>query len=190
MPWDWSCRSSLGGTRPNASIMSHNDADRNEQAVTRHCQPCTACCDGWVRIVIGGVDVYPGHPCPHSAGGGCRIYPDRPVDPCVTFECGWKKGASPLPDWMRPDLAGVLLLPAVREWGGRPVDVAVPVGARIPERALAWLKRHALDARRPLIYLQQADTGGVQSEQEAIAFGPPEFQVETARLLAAGERLW
>ena len=156
----------------------------------RHCQPCTACCDGWVRIIIEGVDVYPGCPCPHSTGSGCRIYPDRPVDPCVNFECGWKKTNSPLPEWMRPDLAQVMVLPAVRIWNGLPVDVAVPVGAGIPARSLEWLKRHARETRRPLIYLEQCATDGFQRMQDAIAFGPPEFQAEIARCLAAGERIW
>lgn len=157
----------------------------------RQCQPCTACCDGWVRIEIEGMAVYPGHPCPHSTGSGCRIYAQRPVDPCVNFECGWRKAGSPLPDWMRPDLAGVMLLPEVRRWQGLPVDVAVPVGARIPPRSLDWLKRHAEQSRRPLIYLEQSpDQQALQREQNTIAYGPPEFQAEIARLLQAGERIW
>lgn len=161
-----------------------------QHASDRHCQPCTACCDGWVRIAIEGIEVYPGHPCPHSTGSGCRIYAERPVDPCVNFECGWKQAGSPLPDWLRPDLAGVMLLPGAFAWNGLPVDVAVPVGSRIPAAALAWLKEHALASRRPLIYLEQLDTDGVQRMQDAIAFGPPAFQAEMARRLAAGERFW
>jgi len=143
-----------------------------------------------VRIAIEGVDVYPGHPCPHSTGSGCRIYEQRPIDPCVNFECGWKKTNSPLPDWMRPDLAKVMVLPALRTWNGLPVDVAVPVGPNIPEAALSWLKEHAVTARRPLIYLEQLDSEGMQRMQDAIAFGPPAFQAEMARRIAAGERIW
>ena len=163
---------------------------QTERATDRHCQPCTACCDGWVRIVIDGIEVYPGHPCPHSTGSGCRIYDQRPIDPCVNFECGWKKPNSPLPEWMRPDLAKVMVLPALRTWNGLPVDVAVPVGPNIPEAALSWLKEHALQARRPLIYLEQLDSDGMQRMQDAIAFGPPAFQAEMARRIAAGERIW
>lgn len=156
----------------------------------RHCQPCTACCDGWVRIAIDGIEVYPGRPCPHSTGSGCRIYAERPVDPCVNFECGWKQAGSPLPDWLRPDLAGVMVLPGAFSWNGVPVDVAVPVGPRIPDASLAWLKEQALKTRRPLIYLEQRHADGMQREQDAIAFGPPAFQAEMARRLAAGERFW
>ena len=163
---------------------------QSQTTTERHCQPCTACCDGWVRIAIEGIEVYPGHPCPHSTGSGCRIYAERPVDPCVNFECGWKQAGSPLPAWLRPDLAGVMLLPGAFAWNGLPVDVAVPVGPRIPEAALAWLKEQALKTRRPLIYLEQRDGDGMQREQDAIAFGPPAFQAEMARRLAAGERFW
>lgn len=163
---------------------------QTECGTDRHCQPCTACCDGWVRIAVEGIEVYPGHPCPHSTSSGCRIYAQRPVDPCVNFECGWKKINSPLPDWMRPDLAKVMVLPALRTWNGLPVDVAVPVGPNIPEAALSWLKEHAVNAHRPLIYLQQLDSEGMQRLQDAIAFGPPAFQAEMACRIAAGERIW
>jgi len=108
----------------------------------------------------------------------------------VKFECGWKMANSPLPDWLRPDLAQVMVLPALQTWNGLPVDVAVPVGPRIPAVALDWLKQHALQARRPLLFLEQLDSDGMQRMQDAIAFGPPAFQAEMARRLAAGEQLW
>ncbi len=160
-------------------------------ANTRQCQPCTACCDGWVRMVIEGVEVYPGRPCPHSTGSGCNAYDSRPVDPCINFECGWKKENSPLPDWMRPDEARMMFLPAMRSWQGAPVDVAVPVGKRIPPRTLNWLKDFALKQSRPLIYLEQVlDENGFQKQSQVVAFGPPAFQQEIARLQEAGEKIW
>ncbi len=60
----------------------------------RQCQPCTACCDGWVQITVKGCEAYPGHPCPHSTGEGCDDYENRPVDPCRKFECAWVKSGS------------------------------------------------------------------------------------------------
>ena len=65
---------------------------------SRECQPCTACCDGWLQIRVNGVPVFPGRPCPHSTGSGCDDYKNRPVDPCVHFICGWRMDASPLPE--------------------------------------------------------------------------------------------
>ena len=149
----------------------------NQPSVIRHCQPCTACCDGWLRIVIDGIDVYPGHPCPHSTGSGCRIYDQRPIAPWVIFDAAGKNPTAPCRNgcgriWPRSWCC------QRRTWNGLPVDVAVPVGPNIPEAALSWLKEHALQARRPLIYLEQLDSDGMQRMQDAIAFGPQAFQAE------------
>lgn len=158
---------------------------------TRQCQPCTACCDGWVQMNIRGADVSPGCPCPHSTGKGCDDYANRPVDPCENFVCGWIIPGSPLPEWMKPTEAKVMVLPNKLQWRGAPVDVAVPVGRRIPPRALNWLKQFAEKHGRPLIYMEQTVLNGVfQREQQAIAYGPPEFQQEVMQKVAQGQRLW
>lgn len=159
--------------------------------VPRSCQPCTACCDGWLQIRIDGVVVRPGRPCPHSTGKGCDDYEHRPVDPCVKFVCGWRQPESPLPDWMKPNEAKVVVLFDQRRWRGMPVDVAVPVGRRIPPRALKWLMEHAQRYQRALVYSEQiVEDGRFTGQQAFSAFGPPEFQQEMAECAARGERLW
>src|SRR5437588_9511649 len=50
-------------------------------ASSRRCGECTACCDGWLKINVYGVEVYPGHPCLHSSGHHCLIYERRPSTP-------------------------------------------------------------------------------------------------------------
>ena len=153
--------------------------------MARSCQPCTACCDGWLQIRIGDVPVSPGKPCPHSTGSGCRIYADRPVDPCVRFACGWKMGGSPLPEWMRPDNAKVIVLPDQERWHHMPVDIAVPVGKRIPPRALNWLKQFAERNSRALLYSEQImEHGAYTARQRVTAYGPTEFQREMAQRFA------
>lgn len=157
----------------------------------RECQPCTGCCDGWVRMVIDGVDVYPGHPCPHSTGEGCDNYENRPMDPCINFQCGWIIEGSPLPDWMKPSTAKVVVIFNKLEWQGLPVDLAVPVGKRIPPRALEWLKKFAEKSMRPLLYAEQIEVNGeFQREQSLYGYGPPAFQEQVARWQEAGTRLW
>lgn len=160
-------------------------------AKIRTCQPCTACCDGWVQMTIHGVEVYPGSPCPHSTGKGCNDYANRPVDPCHHFVCGWIIPNSPLPDWLKPNEAKVMVLLDKLRWRGLPVDVAIPVGKRIPPRALNWLKQFAEQHGRPLLYTEQVVVAGkLQKEQQTIAYGPPEFQHEVAAKIAQGQRLW
>jgi hypothetical protein len=147
----------------------------------RSCAECTACCDGWLKINVRGQDVFPGNPCRFSFAHKCSIYDDRPVDPCQQFVCGWLADKSPLPEWMRPDKAKLILLPASFQWRGIPVHVAVAVGARAKEKAIDWLRGFCLKSRRPLVF---------QMDGEWIAYGPPQFQAEMAERLAAGDRPW
>lgn len=157
----------------------------------RECQPCTACCEGWLQIVIKGQPVYPGKPCPHCTGSGCNDYANRPVDPCVEFICGWRMDDSPLPDWMRPDNAKVVVLFDHGKWRGMPVDLAVPVGRRIPRRALNWLEEFARSRQRPLIYVEQVlENNQYTRNQAPYAYGPPEFQQEMAARIQSGLPLW
>lgn len=157
----------------------------------RQCQPCTGCCDGWVQMVIGGVEVYPGHPCPHSTGEGCDDYANRPVDPCHNFNCGWILENSPLPQWMKPNNAKVIVMFNKLRWQDLPVDLAVPVGKKIPPRALNWLKTFAEKQMRPLLYTEQILLDGeFQKQQEVIAYGPEEFQQDVLRWRKEGRRLW
>ena len=164
---------------------------RSEQKVERECMPCTACCDGWVQMMVYGHEIYPGKPCPFSTGGSCRIYEQRPTDPRRNFNCAWIVADSPLPEWLRPDKAKTIVLPDMLSWNGLSVDVAVPVGKRIPGRALNWLKQRSMQTGRPLIYTEQVLTPeGMQREQQVIAFGSAEFQRDIAEAVRSGKRLW
>ena len=157
----------------------------------RECQPCTACCDGWVQMMIGEAHVYPGHPCPHSTGKGCDDYENRPLDPCHNFNCGWVVDGSPLPDWFKPDNAKVIVIFNKIQWQGIPVDVAVPVGKRIPPRALKWLQAFAEQNGRPLLYAQQNVIDGVmQAEQDFIGYGPSSFQMWVEEQKREKGKLW
>jgi hypothetical protein len=155
---------------------------------SRECQPCTGCCDGWLQIHVMGTPVYPGRPCPHSTGSGCNDYANRPVDPCVRFICGWRMEGSPLPEWMKPNNARVIVLFNQHRWRGLPVDVAVPVGRRIPPRALKWLQQFAEANNRMLLYSEQIMENGRYTVQQAVsAYGPPEFQQEMAERVRTGQ---
>ena len=158
---------------------------------TRECQPCTACCDGWVSMTIGEAEVFPGQACPHSTGKGCNDYANRPIDPCDQFNCAWIQENSVLPDWMKPNNAKAIVMLNKLQWHGHPVDLAVPVGKRIPPRTLNWLKDFAQQHARLLIYTEQiVKQGKFQKDQTVIAFGPPEFQQDIDQSQRAGIDLW
>jgi hypothetical protein len=142
-------------------------------------------------MVINGVDVYPGHPCPHSTGKGCDDYENRPVDPCDNFNCGWIIPDSPLPDWMKPNNGKVIVVFNKFQWNGVPVDLAVPVGKRIPPRSLNWLQKFSEQHMRPLIYTEQiVEDGEFQKQQLMIAYGPPAFQQYMELRQKEGRPLW
>jgi hypothetical protein len=109
------------------------------------------------------------------------IHERRPLDPYQRFYCGWLMPTSPLPDWLRPDKAKIIFLPAQFNWNGQHVDVAVPVGDVPNEKALQWFKDFALAQKRLLLYRQDEDW---------FAFGPPAFQVEMRERMAHGDKLW
>ena len=99
---------------------------------------------------------------------------------------------SPLPEWMKPNNAKVIVLFDQTRWRGMPVDVAVPVGRRIPPRSLKWLMEYAQANQRGLLYSEQVvdEKGRYSNQQGFSAFGPPEFQQEIAALAAQGKRPW
>ena len=74
----------------------------------RQCGHCTACCEGWLSAVIKGNKMYPGRPCFFLASDKCTNYEERPST-CKAYECAWKVEQSIFPEWMRPDLVGVII---------------------------------------------------------------------------------
>ena len=153
--------------------------DRNQ----RQCSPCTACCDGWLSAEIRGHEVRPGKPCPYSTAQGCSIYTDRPQDPCRNFVCSWLVEKSPLPDWMRPDLCGAIVLLSM-PWHDQLVSYAVPVGALIPHPTLEWLKQYAATHSRPLLFFERTSSNGVYTGLKRFGFGPPAFRQLVADVMA------
>lgn len=141
-------------------------------------------------MIIDGVQVYPGSPCPHSTGNGCDDYSNRPKDPCDNFYCGWIIKDSPLPEWMKPSNGHVIVIFNKLSWNGYPVDLAVPVGKRIPPRSLDWLKKFSEKHGRPLVYTEQIEAGKFQKEQQVFGYGPPAFQQDLMRLLEEGKKLF
>ena len=91
---------------------------------------------------------------------------------------------------MKPNQSKVVVLFNQSTWRGLPVDVAVPVGRRIPPRALNWLKQFAENHNRALLYSEQiVENGAYTNKQSVNAYGPPEFQQEMAERAGRGETL-
>jgi len=64
-----------------------------------------------------------------------------------------------LPDEMRPDLCGAIIL-LDRRWRGQRFIAALPTGPRIPYETFEWLKNHAVEQRIPLVFRQHIFENG------------------------------
>ncbi len=117
----------------------------------------------------------PGKPCKHCTVAGCAIYEQRPEDPCVKFVCGWLQPDSLLPENMRPDQAGVIVM-YDRNWERWPVIRAIPTGPQVPPESLRWLQAHAEETRKPLIFVEYEIENGRLVKFKRFGFGPPAFR--------------
>ncbi len=77
------------------------------------------------------------------------------------------------------------------QWMGLSVDLAVPVGKRIPPRALRWMQQFSQQHNRPLLYTEQIiENKKLTGEQLVYAFGPPAFQQQVVDWQSQGCSLW
>ena len=132
---------------------------------------------------ILGNRVRAGYPCPHGSAKGCDVYAQRPEDPCRTFVCSWRVENSPLPDWMRPDRCGAIVLLSF-SWQGETVISVIPAGRAVPAKTLDWLKAYAIEHQRPmLVHERTVDGDGQYTGLKRFGFGPPAFREKVARLM-------
>jgi hypothetical protein len=92
---------------------------------------------------------------------------------------------------MKPNNGKAIIIFNKLKWNNIPVDLAVPVGRKIPPRALNWLKEFSQNSMRPLIYTEQTtDSGKFQKQQQILAYGPPAFQRDMEQWRKEGRNLW
>lgn len=110
----------------------------------RSCDGCTKCCDGHLGGEVQGKTFYAGKPCHFVAlGRGCSIYDDRPVDPCQSYECSWRKSEA-LPMWMKPSEVNVIVDERVSPAGHQFIRLH-EAGGSLDSRVLSWAIEFALE---------------------------------------------
>jgi hypothetical protein len=104
--------------------------------VKKECGTCTKCCEGWLSADIKGHKMYPGKPCFFiEMGKGCKIYKDRPKDPCKDFLCGWRF-IDDMPNKFRPEISGVIMQDKFNN--GNPYIVLSKAPNNPTEQYLSW----------------------------------------------------
>lgn len=157
-------------------------------APSKECGTCTACCEGWLKGVVRGHEMYRGKACHFLGCNGCTIYKDRPQEPCRNFECVWLKDEKGvIPEWMKPELSKVIIKEMEYEiiihqqgfgTGSWILENAadmktvqkfwyvVEMGETISGPVLNWLIQYALTIEMPMLYQ-------VNGHREVL--GPPDF---------------
>ena len=146
---------------------------------TRQCGSCNACCQGWVQGTINDVRIGPYNPCKHCVSDGCAIYEDRPVDPCVNFQCGWLIEQSPVPEHMKPTRCGAVIL-LNRTWNDQKINYLMPIGERVPPATLEWMITFSRKLAMPMIYFENILKDGKFVGRKKYGYGPAAF-VEAVR---------
>ena len=109
--------------------------------LTRKCDGCTACCEGWLEGVAHGKPFYPGRPCHFSGCDGCSIYEYRPESPCKTYSCEWLVN-NDVPEWMKPDRSKVIITRREYTTPSGTTEMYLDVaetGEKIDSTVLNWL---------------------------------------------------
>jgi len=109
----------------------------------RSCGSCTKCCEGYLTGEAKGKSFYPGKPCHFIAiGKGCTIYAERPINPCVTYKCGWLTNME-IPEWMKPNEVDAIL--DLRELEGHQYLKLTEAGSIMRAKVLSWFLQYALN---------------------------------------------
>ncbi|MFC1719853.1 hypothetical protein ACFL00_01770 [Pseudomonadota bacterium] len=117
----------------------------------------------------------PGKPCAHCTAQGCGIYETRPEIPCRKFKCAWLAEGDAIPENMRPDRCGAIVMFDLK-WNGWSIVKAVPTGACIPEETMEWLMAYAREHKIPLLFQENLVLNGKYHGVRHRGYGPPAFQ--------------
>ena len=119
--------------------------------ISRSCNGCTACCDGWLTGEAHGHGFWPGRKCHFVSENGCSIYEQRPLSPCQTFKCEWLTNKD-FPEWLKPSLSKVIFVS--REVKGIKYIAAHEAGGKMDSEVLSWFVMSYVNKMFPNIAYQ------------------------------------
>jgi hypothetical protein len=110
---------------------------------TKSCSGCTKCCEGYLSANIKGHIMGPGKPCPFVIKDvGCGDYANRPADPCISFECEWRRNPY-FEEWLAPKISGVIFTRQVLRPQNIPYLKITEAGSTITPKILTWAIKYA-----------------------------------------------
>lgn len=108
---------------------------------SKSCKGCTKCCEGYLSANIRGYEMDKGKPCPFvTKDVGCNEYDKRPENPCVTFECEWRRNPY-FDEWLSPvNAQAVFTRQSIQ---GIPYLRLTEAGAPLNSKVLTWAIQYA-----------------------------------------------
>jgi hypothetical protein len=104
--------------------------------VSRSCNDCTKCCEGWLAGEIRGHKMYPGKNCHFlELNVGCQEYDERPQDPCRDFECEWLINED-VPFALKPSVVGSMFV--TKNVNSIKYLLLVEAGNKMDSEVLSW----------------------------------------------------
>ena len=129
--------------------------------MTRTCNGCTKCCEGWLEGSVNGHAFFRGRPC-FFLNKGCSIYESRPQDPCRSYNCAWVDDMQ-FPEWMKPDLVNVIINRAM--YKDTIYYVLVESGSLLNVKVLSWMIQWAFNNKQNLMYYIDGGMNRVGSKE-------------------------
>lgn len=97
--------------------------------------------------------------------------------PCRDFACAWRQNDTPLPDHMRPDVCGAIVMFDHLTWRGDVVIVGVATGSEMPQATFEWLKGLAAMWQKNLLTLAfDEESDGFTGDYQLRMLGPEAFK--------------
>jgi hypothetical protein len=95
---------------------------------------------------------------------------------------------SPLPEWMKPNLSKVIVIPDKLP-NGQTVIMATPIGIAIPAKSLDWLKHFADQHNVPLLYTEQILRDGLYTTEQGFRVHAADSQKEAVMRWAKSDKI-
>lgn len=77
-----------------------------------------------------------------ETGKGCKIYKNRPVDPCRSYKCDWLQNED-APEHFKPSLSNTIV--SRKKVNGIPYILLAEAGADLNREVLEWYNNYCLN---------------------------------------------
>lgn len=141
--------------------------------MSRSCDGCTKCCEGWLRTTMRSIKIEIGSPCPMvNPNVGCTIHKTRPTDPCKQFYCQWIVDEE-IPYYLKPNISDVII--TRKQVEGIPYMELSAAGKPLQQHVLSWFFIWGLS--------KEGNIAWTSSDVQTYYYGTSDFCAAMKRLL-------